>query len=68
MRWFWKKAHEPSGEALEQARQETEEARKRLRAVERDDERVKQITARAQQKIEENDFAASFRRALGGTG
>jgi len=68
MSWwsFWKRPHRPS-EATEQARADTQQARERLLAVHKDDEKLQGLTARTQRQAARNNFGADIKRALGGT-
>lgn len=65
MRWFRRRERKPS-EATLVARAETDQARARLEAIKRDDEKLERLTARTQRQVAKNNFAADIRRALGG--
>jgi len=62
---FWNRGQKVSVDT-EIAKQETEEAEKRLRAIEKDDVRLHALTARTQRLAIGNNFAADIRKALGG--
>ena len=67
MRWWWRIRKRPPSEETEQARADTQQARERLEAVHRDDERLRGLTARTERQAARNNFGSDIKRALGGS-